>query len=98
MAAATEVRLNDSVFFFKRPPGQEELVADARGEWLAGAGTVIGIITKSGERKTKAVPVNDVASVRILPFPDENGPCDVIEAKVGEFTYSMKNWLINLTA
>jgi len=95
MAKETKIKLRDQVYFFKRPPGNKETV-DNRGEWLAGAGKVISIITKNGERKTAPVPVEDVASVRILPYADEDGECGVVEAKVGEFTYSLKNYLLNL--
>lgn len=97
MAKATVIKLRDQVYFMKRPDGTKKTVDNA-GEWLAGAGKIIGIITKGGDRKMAATPVSDVAAVRILPYPDDSGNCDVIEAKVGEFTYSMENWLANLTA
>lgn len=97
MAKATVIQLRDQVYFMKRPPGTKKM-PDTKGEWLAGSGKIIGIITKGGERKTSPTSVSDVAAVRILPYADENGESNVVEASVGEFTYSLENFLANLIA
>jgi hypothetical protein len=96
MAPATSIKIGDNVYFLKRPD-QDHNTIDNKGAWLAGAGKVIGVITKNGERKLTSTPVSNVSAVRILPYTEE-GEADVIEAKIGEFTYKLADYLKNLLA
>ena len=98
---SSEVRIGDQVYFMKRasdvPPG----TSDNRGEWLSGSGRILSITTIKEERVIKGlngVKVKNVASVRVMPYPSEKGDDDVLTLNVGEFTYSLKNFLLNLLA
>lgn len=96
MAPATNIKIGDNVYFLKRPDLDHNTI-DNKGVWLAGAGKIIGVITKNGERKLVSTPVANVSAVRILPYAD-GGETDVVEAKIGEFTYKLTDYLKNLLA
>lgn len=96
MSRQTDLRIRDKVWFLCRAPGDENK-SEKLAEFMAGVGNVISITDKNGTTTTsKDVPVWNINSIKVKPYPIDGEEQEVLSLKLGEFTCNFQNYVKNL--